>query len=353
MRQTLLLPAALLLAGAFAAARPALADTEADKRIAAETIMAEATALMGKKDYANACPKLEDVVKLQPYGVGAKMSLGDCYVGLEKYASAYAMYGAAASQAAQANQPDRASSAQDKAKSLEPRLSKLTIEVPPDLQKIEGLVVESNGSPVIRSLFGLAKPVDGGHYVIRATAPGKPPFEKSVDVASEGVSVGVTVAFADAPKVAPKPPGGDPKPPGGGPTGPSPQPDPGASGGLGGVRIGGIIVGSLGVVLAGSGIGVAVSGLSASSDAAAAFDKAVAAHDVPGQAAARADNDSAKSQIAVGWALTGVGGAALVAGVIMVALPKKTAPPAPTTSLLVAPWVGAEGPTGMTLLGRW
>lgn len=346
MRRKLLITAAF----ALGIARPALADTEADKRIAAETIMAEATQLMGRKDYAAACPRLEDVVKLQPYGVGAKMSLGDCYVGLEKYASAYAMYGAAASQAAQANQPDRASSAQDKAKSLEPRLSKLTIEVPADLAGVEGLVVESNGSPVIRSLFGLGKPVDGGRYVIRATAPGKPTFEKTVDVANEGVALAVTVAFVDAPKVVPIP---DTRTPGG--LSPTPARAPEVSGGkgMGAVRIAGIVVGSAGVVLGATGVAVAVTGVSASSDAVASFDKAVAARDVPGQEAARAENDSAKTQIAAGWAITGVGGAALVAGIIMVALPRKTAPAAPSASLLVAPWVGLEGPAGVMAVGRW
>lgn len=327
----------------------ARADTEADRRIAAETIMAEATQLMAKKDYAAACPKLEDVVKLQPYGVGAKMSLGDCYAGMQKYASAYAMYGAAASQAAQANQPDRASSAQDKAKSLESRLSKLTIDVPGDLAKEEGLVVESNGSPVIQSLFGLAKPVDGGHYLIRATAPGRPPFEKAVDLPNEGVSLAVVVAFDAAGPSGREPERTRPADPVGS--------DPPANGskptGLGGVRIGGIVVGSVGLVLAGAGIGLAVGGLSDSSDALAAFDEAAIAHDVAGQDAAREANDDAKVQIAAGWTLTAIGGAAVVAGIVMIALPSPSAPRSRSTSLSVAPWIGAYGPAGASVFGHW
>jgi len=96
---------------------------------------------------------------------------------------------------------------------------------------------------------------------------------------------------------------------------------------------------------------VAVSGLGASDDALAAFTKAVDAGDKSAQAKAQSDNDAAKTQIAAGWALTGIGAAALVAGVVMIAIPAKK--PATQTSFGVGPWIGPAGPTGLTLYGTY
>lgn len=311
-------------------ALPAHAEpTEAEKRTAAEAIFVQANELLSKKDYADACPKLEEVVKLQPVGVGAKMTLADCYLALGKLASAHAMFGAAASLAAQANQPDRASSAQDRAQSLEPRLSKLTIVVPPAVASLPGLQITRDGSPVIPATFNLTLATDGGRHVIRASAPHKKDFEQTVDVADEGVALEVTIGLPD--DVAAGPTGGSLFPPpsdGGHPIeGPS---------GMSPVRIGGFVTGGVGVVLAGVGVGVGVTGILATNDAADAFSEANARGDEQAAATARDDHDAADTQTAAGWVVTGIGGAAIVAGVVMiVAAPSSDGP---TTAWTIAPF---------------
>ncbi len=146
MKALLPLRAVTSLVFAFAANHAYAEPTEAEKRSEAEAVFAQAKDLMGKKDYATACPQLETVVKLQPMGIGAKMTLGDCYVGQGKLASARAMYVEASSLAAQANQPDRASSAQDKVQSLDIRVSKLKIAVPAAIASTPGLSVTRDGS---------------------------------------------------------------------------------------------------------------------------------------------------------------------------------------------------------------
>lgn len=324
--------------------------SEAEKRTAAEAIFAKANELLAKKDFAAACPKLEEVTKLQPLGVGAKMSLADCYLALGKLASARAMYGEAASLAAQANQPDRASSAQDKSQALEPRLSKLTINVGPALAATRGLSVVRDGSEVVKSLYGLTTPMDGGPHVIRATAPHKKPFEKRLDLANEGMSISVDVVLEDErPESFAAPATGDVTPV-------APVHEPAVTpsrGGMHPVRIAGFVVGGLGLALVGVGVGVGVSGVSDANQAAKLGAAAAKSGNKAGSDAARSAYDSGNAQGTAGWVVVGVGGAALVTGTIMaIAAPNAKTPATGATALSIAPWWDQRS-GGATLEGRW
>lgn len=338
----------VLLAALLVAPAARAEPTEAEKRTAAEAIFTQATALMAERDFARACPMLEDVVKLQPHGVGAKMTLGDCYIGQGKLASAHAMFGTAASLAAQANQPERASSAQDRAQSLEPRLSKLTIVVPAEIAAIPGLRVTRNGSPVLAATLGLSLATDGGRQVIRATAPGKAPFEEVIDLAAEGMSLRVDVALRDeapgssGPAVVPEPaakaaPDVD---------------DPGDEDGAPTLRIAGIAVGSTGIVVGAIGVGVAVSGIGRTNDGAAALKIAIEGGDEAGTEAAQAEHDGGKSQTTAGWVVAGIGGAALVTGVVLFVLSTGSSEPGDAAAWWVEPHGGPEG-QGVRLGGVW
>jgi hypothetical protein len=95
-------------------APPAVAQDDA----AAERLYEVATAAMDKGDYATACPKLEEVVRLVPDGIGAKLTLAECYEGAGRLASAWAVYGTARAVAAKAGQPDREKKAAAKERAL-------------------------------------------------------------------------------------------------------------------------------------------------------------------------------------------------------------------------------------------
>lgn len=323
--------------------------TEAEKRTAADAIFAQASELMTQKDYAAACPKLEQVVKLQPLGVGAKMSLADCYQAAGKLASAHAMYAQAASIAAQANQPDRASSAQDKAQSLVARLSKLTVAVPADVAAIPGLAVTRNGTEVLSALHNLPVPTDGGSYLIRATAPRKAAFEARVAVPTEGGVIRVQIALADEVRAGP----------GAGPLAErldasAEQPvapavtadDTGAA--MPPVRVAGFVVGGLGIAMAGIGAGLGIAGVVATDEAADAYQTAP----TEGEAQqALEDHDASRAQLTAGWAIAGVGGAALIAGIVMVVVAASDEP-IDSDKAGVAMWVAPTG-QGLMFAGQW
>ncbi|MBI4954636.1 MAG: hypothetical protein HY908_21605 [Myxococcales bacterium] len=334
----ILLGAAAVLAGVLVSTSAHAELTEAEKRAAAEALYATAEGLLAKQDFTAACAKLEEVVKLQPLGVGAKLTLADCYLGAGKLASAHAMLGQAASLAAQAGQTARAAEVQERAAALAPRLSKLTIAVPAAVQATPGLVVRRDGATVAAALFGVTVPIDGGTHVVSANAPERLPFERKLDIAPEGAAITVEVGplgAAQAPVATPAPV--------------SPPAEPGWPV----LRVGGFVTGGLGLGLAVVGVAVAGSGIGRTNDAVDVFAAAQARGDANGETAARAEHDAARTQTVAGWATAGVGGAALVAGIVMAALPAGDAEPATgSTTVRVGPWL--DGTTaGAGLRGAW
>lgn len=341
-----------LLAAGFLITSPARSEpTEAEKRTSAEAIFTEASQLMTQRNFARACPMLEEVVKLQPLGIGAKMVLGDCYIGQGKLASAHAMFRTAASMAAQANQPDRASSAQDRAQSLEPRLSRLTIAVPPETASLPGLTVTRDGESVLAATYNLTIAIDGGRYTVRASAPGKAPFEQVIEVPAEGGALRVNVALDGAgANPAPLPPASDG-------TARAAQADPPrgaepAHDGMPAAQIAGIAVGGAGIVTGAIGLGVALSGVGRSNDATAARKVAIESGDTAGEASAQADYDSGAAQTTAGWVVTGIGGAALVTGVLLFVLAPDSKDHADTTAWRLEPH-GARDGGGIALHRAW
>src|SRR4051794_7984624 len=120
------LSAALALPGA-AAAQTGPPDAAA----AAQALFDSARERMERGLFDEACPRLEEAVRLAPTAVGAKLRLGECYEGQRRYASAWTMFLAAEAAAKAAGQTDREQKARDRASALEPRLSRLTVVVPP------------------------------------------------------------------------------------------------------------------------------------------------------------------------------------------------------------------------------
>ena len=174
--------------------------TLADKA-AAQTLFDEGRKLMAAGKFAEACPKLAESQKLDP-GVGTQFNLADCYERVGQTASAWTVFLEAASAAKSMGQTDREKVAKERAATLAPRLSKLTI-TSPEAASLAGLEIKRDGTPVGRALWGTAIPVDPGSHAIEASAPGKKPWRSTVTVEGEKASVVVTVpALQDAPPEA-------------------------------------------------------------------------------------------------------------------------------------------------------
>lgn len=188
------------LAGALAICLSVLAPSGARGQsmdpktvLAAQALYDEATAEMDAGAYASACRKLEEVTRMVPEGLGAKLSLARCYEGQGRLATAFAQYTRVAELTASAGQEERARSARERAAALRSRVATLVIEVPPEVRSIPGLVITRDGVRLGDMQWGTAQPVDAGAHEVTATAPGRKPRKLSVSVPTDGVKVEVRV----------------------------------------------------------------------------------------------------------------------------------------------------------------
>jgi hypothetical protein len=177
----------------------------------AESLFNEALALLANEKAAEACPKLEASQRLDP-GVGTLLYLADCYQQVGRTASAWGTFREAA-YLAKASKDDREAVAIESARSLEPKLSYLTVEVTP-LPGV-ALDIKRDGKPISDALWNTAMPVDPGTHTVEASAAGKKPWSSSFDVGEGPRRESVVVpALEDAPvivaaaavPVAPAPP---------------------------------------------------------------------------------------------------------------------------------------------------
>src|SRR5687768_4769506 len=178
MKRVLLLSSTLLLLSpSFAFAQPSTASKT--DQAAATALFYEARTLMQKGNFASACPKLEESLRLD-YGIGTEFNLADCNEHNGKLATAWSGYLSVASSAKAKGQADRERVARQHAKALEPRLPKLVIEVP---TPIPGLEVKRDGVVVGNASWGTPVPVDPGTHRVAAVAPGKQAWETTTQVA--------------------------------------------------------------------------------------------------------------------------------------------------------------------------
>jgi hypothetical protein len=175
--------------------QPAAGQSGDPKDIAAAKVLFDqAVAAMKTKDYATACPKLEDVVRLVPDGIGARIQLGQCYEGAGRLATAWAVYTKAEGVATQPSQGARRKEAHDHAERLAPRLAKLTIVVPEAVRALPGLSIERDGAAVGPAEWGVAVPVDKGTHSVVMIATGKQRQEVTAYIEADGVGADVLIA---------------------------------------------------------------------------------------------------------------------------------------------------------------
>lgn len=365
MRAKLLSVGALLILSVTSAPQ-ALADTTPEERAAADALFKEGRALVKQGNYAEACPKLVASQKLDPTA-GTLLALGDCFELNGQTASAWATFNDARTLARANGKEARAAEAERRAGLLEPKLSKLVVKVAPESQA-EGLVVKRNGKPLDAALFGAALPVDPGEHAIEASAPHRSTWISKVQVeAKAGITTVRVPVLGKEPSQAgasgtglaqtspDSTPAGTSAAPGPrvtgassalGPAGDSPEQPSGWSSqrtvaiGLGGVGIAGLALGT-------------VFGVMTFGEVREIEEKGLCTADDPPRCDPQDVYDDARAYANVSNVAFGVGGAALIAGVVLLATaPSGRAKKPAGRYITVEPAVGMEA-AGFALRGAW
>lgn len=163
---------------------------------AAESLFNEGKRLMATKSYAAACVKFAESQRLDP-GIGTMLWLGECQSKNHQLASAWAIFHEAEALAAKTHDP-RVTVAREEAAKLEPRLSKLVIEVT-ETTASASAVIKRDGVTLGKALWNTPIPTDGGSHTLTVSASGKKPWSTTFTVPVEDGSVTVKVpALEDA-----------------------------------------------------------------------------------------------------------------------------------------------------------
>ena len=327
-----------LLLALLAVAPRAFADGSAEDRAAADALYEQAGALMKAGRFSDACPKLETSQRLDP-GIGTLIRLGYCYCngkpeeGRGKTASAWAAFNEAEGMARKANDK-RADEAGKQAKLLEPKLSKLLVDVAPE-NRAAGLEVRRDGKAVDAGVWGSALPVDPGSHTLEASQPGKQAWKTTFEVeAKPGVTTVRVPALANAPE---------------GPRGA--EVTEASAGTWGAQRLAGVSVAGAGVV--GVAIGAALGGLAIGKNNAS---KAECLPSAPSMCSAEgaATRRSAGTLADASTGLFLAGGAALAAGaVVFFTAPASTSPKRAGLRRIEATPIAGLGTSGLLLRGEW
>jgi hypothetical protein len=186
-----------LVVGLGVCAAPAVAFAAEGNKAAAEALFNEGRTLMAAGKYADAIGKLKASQDLDP-GLGTLLNLAECYERVGKSATAWAQYREIASLARQQGSKDREELAEQKSKALEPKLSKLSINLQSGADA-STLTISRDGTTVSAAELGVAIPVDPGKHEVSVTAPGKEKWSTSVDVGEGGQTESVEIPLlADA-----------------------------------------------------------------------------------------------------------------------------------------------------------
>jgi hypothetical protein len=350
----------LLALGVCIASAPAMVFAQsAQDKADAEVLFNAAKSALAAGNFADACPKFAESQRKDP-AIGTALYLAECYEKSGKIASAWAQFRVAEDMANQRHD-NRAGLAKQRADRLSP--SKMTIVLSPEAKDTPGLEVKRDSESVGSASFGLASPLDGGRHSVVASAPGKRSFEWSVDVAQQGGAITVTIPklesgtspVATATVTAPIPTvtATATATPTATATATETPPPHDTGGSLSGVRVAGIIIGSVGLVAMGSSL---IVNLIAKSDYESTLTTANPPHTCidgkpPIQCGNIQDKNNANAAVDlsnyVGTTLFVTGAVLTAAGIVMIIVAPKSKPKA-NAAIVLTPTIG-----GAMLSGRF
>jgi hypothetical protein len=157
----------------------AFAIDDADRARAAQ-LFVDGKKLMEDGKYADACPKLEESQRLDP-GDGTLLRLAWCDEMLGKLATSWALFREGLASAKKAGNEARIKFATEHIAAIEPKLSKVTIQVSPGAA-VEGLEVRWDGKSLSKSEWNSEFPVDPGDHTLSAAAPGRQTWTTTIGV---------------------------------------------------------------------------------------------------------------------------------------------------------------------------
>ena len=207
----------------------------------ADDLFKQGKKLMADKRYAEACPKLEESMKLDP-GIGTSLNIGKCYEEWGRIGRALTAYQTALKMAKE-GKDKRVPDIQKLVDDLDSQVPRLTIKFPKDTSQ-EGVKVTLDGETV--TTFGTPLIIDPGPKTIEYTVDDGPKKTKVVPVERGGDSeVTLDIPKVRAAKKPDKKPDGK-KPGDGKPVEVATPPAPGRN-----MRIGGMVLGGAGVIAIG------------------------------------------------------------------------------------------------------
>ncbi|MCC6897505.1 MAG: hypothetical protein IT377_00945 [Polyangiaceae bacterium] len=308
-------------AGALAVVLSAWPAVAQDTSAVAESLFREGKRLFEAGRLAEACPKLEESLRLDPESGGAQLLAATCLEKTGKLARAWSAYLSARRLARASGRDDRLSLAEAGAKRVEARVPSIVIHVAPEAM-VEGLRVKLNGVEIGRGGWGTPTPVDPGNVVIAAIAPGYAAWSTQVTASAGGGTRDVKV-----PALVPEASAGSPAAAGAASmpaateaaTHPSRDPATRDSSGSrapdgGSAPVGGYVIGGLGLVSLGVGAYYGVSSMEKQSDA----DSLCPSDECTNPDGVSLAKD-AKSQRTVAWVFLGAGAAAVTVGAVWIA----------------------------------
>jgi hypothetical protein len=153
----------------------------------AEALFTRGRELMSRQQYVEACASFEASQKLEP-STATLVNLADCRERNTQYATAWGLFLQAERELRTVTDPSGVKLRElvkTRAVGLEPRLSKLTINVPPTSQIPELEVIRDNDR-VESGAWNLPLPIDGGTLRISARAPHRREWSTTVTISPEG-----------------------------------------------------------------------------------------------------------------------------------------------------------------------
>ncbi|WP_437893218.1 hypothetical protein [Sorangium sp. So ce124] len=160
---------------------------------AVQALYEQANDEMDAMRYESACPRLEEVIRLAPDALGAKLTLGACYEGWGKLASAWSQYVLVEGAATKVGDLDRRMKAAVKAAALKPKLATLTIDVPASVRPIPGLTITRDGLPVREAQWSVPLPLDVGRHEMVVSGRGYKTRKQPIEIGEDGDRVAVSV----------------------------------------------------------------------------------------------------------------------------------------------------------------
>ena len=154
----------------LATASPARADRA--QELAAQALYDKGLELMKAGKPASACPLLSESQRLDP-AAGTQYRLAECFEKTGRPEAAWRLYTEVAEASKKAGRKDREAQARERAEVVRKLLPNLTITVPPEVAKAEGLVVERDGKAVPPEEWNREVPVEPGEHTVEVRATGK------------------------------------------------------------------------------------------------------------------------------------------------------------------------------------